>query len=1603
MRKFMKQFTGITLAVALVISSLAVAPEASAAPKAKKIVMNKKKVSLEVGQKFKLKVKKIKPSKAKKKVTYKVNKKGKSVVKVTKKGVIKALAVGKATVKVTAKSNKKAKAKVKVTVNAASVVTPTTAPTAAPTDAATVAPTGDVVAPTEAAKPTEKPTRTPKPTATPVKPTATPAPPAMKDPAAPYTLSFSNDTVTAQDGSSFEITNQGVVISVTEQYGGVAFNVPGILSGNNYDTVTVTYRTPQNVGPGFGCGLWRASGSSESDKATEDVIAWDGIFTEGNAGTYTATISGQDATNAYYINKALFFFNDTDTLNNGAARVTITSVVFSHSEYDGPLPTATPEPQKLEAVKLAGTITVDGEADDAWANIPAVPMDARITCDNAGGSSTSANLKLAWDANNLYGYAVVRDADIDATAENDYQRDGFEFFLDEDNSKETTYDTNADAFQYRFTGLTKDADGAKVAALSSLFAAGSDAARTAYEGIQIDYVYTDNGYAVEFKVPFAKAKKAKDVIGFDAIVQDCKNGGRDAELYLSDATRTMLYYNLTDTFPELELVNTATPATPAPVMPEAVEIAGGITVDGIADDVWADIAAITMGSRVICDNAGDSDTTAAIKLAWDANNLYGYALVDDSNIDATAEEDYRRDGIEIFLDENNSKENSYETNTDAFQYRFTGLTKDEDGAKIPALSSFFAAGLEEAHATYSGIQMEYVYTESGYAVEFKVPFASPKALNTVIGFDVLVQDCKNGGKDAEIYLSDTERTMNYWNLEDAYPEIRLVEEIAPVPTATPAPTEAPATPEPPVSDDLVLGFDNLSVPGWGTQATYTKNEDGSVTINWPAGSNDWGDIRFAFDEPMDLTGYESVIIETVENTTMNFSITDATKKDEYNNRASVGLRYGASFPLEVKLADILNSNVEDADYTNVYGVSIFKGQETEAISITVKSIRFIKAEEPEVTEAPSTEAPEPEETEVPATDEPTTTDAPDVSGDVVFDADSIVIVGVEDASATVNADGSVSYEAEDGFSGMMIPLPEGYVLNTGDAMEISIDYTSTGCDARAYLLTGTVDNSKSNIIGPGASPLTGIMTATADNVNYIFVKAASWDAKFTSLTVNAITLGDIVEFEPTPVPEMPDGNLAVNGDFSNGAAGWTNNYAGNNPTVTDGYGVYSGRWNNYSGAKYVINRRFAAGDVVTFSFDVKLVEDYEENGNVSFAYWFADAAGTEGTKYACYDADGSVVYGNAADWTTVIGTYTIPAYTESLTMVIAEGPGYNAERNADFCIDNLFIGTNNEEPAAPTEAPATEAPATEAPATEIPATDEPEATEVPAEALVEAVDLSDADSYALDGAVVAGYNAETEALDASFVWGTGLIIAAPTDDDFNKVEVTYTSDNFLNVYLFDSLFTDGIGISAAGQHEVTPKISASAEDNTITWEYTADFVKAIKFVALDGETNINIKSVNFIYEEDEPAPEVPTVSVSNLVDLTDAETYTFDNTASAVYNEETGALDVTYDAYGSIIFWAPEEEGVTYTQVKVTLANANTITFYLFDEDVTDAKGQTAAGQHPTNITSPTGTVDQTAYTLDAPSAANGSLTAVKLVRQSGNGTTSSITAVEFIGYKAAE
>lgn len=154
MKKTLKKAFSLVLCMSMAVTLAVVSPETKAAPKAKKITLNAKKQTLAVGETFKLKVKKVKPAGANKKVTWKTS--NKKVVKVSKKGVVTAKAAGSAKVTATSKANKKVKAVCKVTV----------------TDAKNSQPTASVVPnPTQPAAPTQQPdvtpTKTPRPTPTP--------------------------------------------------------------------------------------------------------------------------------------------------------------------------------------------------------------------------------------------------------------------------------------------------------------------------------------------------------------------------------------------------------------------------------------------------------------------------------------------------------------------------------------------------------------------------------------------------------------------------------------------------------------------------------------------------------------------------------------------------------------------------------------------------------------------------------------------------------------------------------------------------------------------------------------------------------------------------------------------------------------------------------------------------------------------------------------------------------------------------------------------------------------------------------------------------------------------------------------------------------------------------------------------------------------------------------------------------------------------------------------------------------------------------------------------------------------------------------------------
>lgn len=180
-KRIIKMGVSTTLALSLLFSSIAGVPNAKAAVKPKKLVLNKTKLTLNINQSYKLKVKSVKPKKASKAVFWKTN--NKLIVKVTKTGKVTALSSGTAKVTATSKKNKKVRVFCVITVKDTTentTVTPTETPklpvpsaASSQTPAASVVPTTTPVTTNTTATTSPSPSATPNGTDTPSSDTPT--------------------------------------------------------------------------------------------------------------------------------------------------------------------------------------------------------------------------------------------------------------------------------------------------------------------------------------------------------------------------------------------------------------------------------------------------------------------------------------------------------------------------------------------------------------------------------------------------------------------------------------------------------------------------------------------------------------------------------------------------------------------------------------------------------------------------------------------------------------------------------------------------------------------------------------------------------------------------------------------------------------------------------------------------------------------------------------------------------------------------------------------------------------------------------------------------------------------------------------------------------------------------------------------------------------------------------------------------------------------------------------------------------------------------------------------------------------------------------------
>ena len=184
----------------------------------------------------------------------------------------------------------------------------------------------------------------------------------------------------------------------------------------------------------------------------------------------------------------------------------------------------------LKVFRANNDIVIDGNGSD-WDDVPKrklrQELDLGIPIESK--RDHSGYFKILWDDENLYVFASILDQDINVDASLIYEKDGFEFYIDGDNSKNVAtgppppfaplvYDSNDDFFRF-IPGIPN--------ALS---------AWGIIDGSAFDFeiVITGQGYNVEIKMPFANLPALSPVagsqFGMEIQVNDNDYGQRENSL-----------------------------------------------------------------------------------------------------------------------------------------------------------------------------------------------------------------------------------------------------------------------------------------------------------------------------------------------------------------------------------------------------------------------------------------------------------------------------------------------------------------------------------------------------------------------------------------------------------------------------------------------------------------------------------------------------------------------------------------------------------------------------------------------------------------------------------------------------------------------------------------------------------------------------------------------------------------------------------------------------------------------------------------------------------------------------------------------------------------
>lgn len=176
-----------------------------------------------------------------------------------------------------------------------------------------------------------------------------------------------------------------------------------------------------------------------------------------------------------------------------------------------------------------------------------------------------------------------------------------------------------------------------------------------------------------------------------------------------------------------------------------------ITIDGSIDAEWnsAEVMPVSASKLLIGTIANSADLSGMFKALWDNTYLYILADINDDTRVNDSPDIYEDDGVEVYVDINNDKSQTYGAN-DA-QYTFAW----DNGTTVGVLPE----GRSTTAITYS-----VVAKTGGYIVEARIPWSTMQgnpSINQYMGIDFMINDDDDtGSRDSK--LSWNSATDNAW-------------------------------------------------------------------------------------------------------------------------------------------------------------------------------------------------------------------------------------------------------------------------------------------------------------------------------------------------------------------------------------------------------------------------------------------------------------------------------------------------------------------------------------------------------------------------------------------------------------------------------------------------------------------------------------------------------------------------------------------------------------------------------------------------------------------------------------------------------------------------